>query len=447
MLRHLMLERCVLARANKVATSIPIHFKLFTWLVFGLPVLGFGQAYTITDLGTLGGSYSEAHGINNSGAVAGDWDPGSSPFTRAFYYQHGTSSDLGTLGGIYAVAYGINDANQVVGEASLAGDLNIRAFIWSNGVMSSLGVLGGSYSSAHGIDKFGQVVGESSINPSSPNTVYAFIYTGGGMTSPAGLQPLGGNYSSANSINSAGVIVGQTSVVPANGVTNIHAFVYTNGLGVMRELGTLGGGYSNARAINDAGIIVGEAEVVIGGVTNLHAFVYTNGVGVMRDLGTFGGSASSASAINSANQVVGYAYDPSSTSEAFLYDGSNMLNLIDYVPASAGWTNLVSADGINDAGQITGSGLLTNGAYHAFLLTPAAPRITLGWPTMLPNGQFQLSVQGMPGLRFAILVSTNLSLASWISLYTNTLSGTSTNYADTAAGGWACRYYRAQWLP
>ena len=71
-------------------------------------------------------------------------------------------TDLGTLGGDYSCAFGINDAGQVVGHPRLATG-SIHAFITGpDGVgMTDLGTLGGDYSYASGINDAGQVVGES----------------------------------------------------------------------------------------------------------------------------------------------------------------------------------------------------------------------------------------------------------------------------------------------
>jgi hypothetical protein len=54
---------------------------------------------------------------------------------------------------------------------------------------------------------------------------------------------------------------------------------------------------------------------------------------------------------------------------AFIYD-TQMRDLNTLIPPGSGWF-LSSATGINDAGQITGTGSF-GGPTHAFLLTPVA---------------------------------------------------------------------------
>src|SRR5207237_129641 len=80
--------------------------------------------------------------------------------------------------------------------------------------------------------------------------------------------------------------------------------------------------------------------------------------------------------INKSGQVIGYANDANQVSHTFVYSGSGLLNLDTVLPPSSAFTNLALAYGMNDAGQIVGGGFTTNGAYHAFLVTPPAINLT-----------------------------------------------------------------------
>ena len=136
----------------------------------------------------------------------------------------------------------------------------------------------------------------------------------------------------------------------------------------MTDLGTLGGAQSHGVGINASGQVTGYADTNNGAA---HAFLisppYTN----LIDLGSLGGD-SIGMAINSSGQVVG-----DSTNLAFLYTSAiGIVNLNTLLPSGSGWA-LFSARGINDAGQITGTGINPNGATHAFLLTPGPTVTTL----------------------------------------------------------------------
>ena len=139
-------------------------------------------------------------------------------------------------------------------------------------------------------------------------------------------------------------------------------------------------GRSQARSV----IRTVESEGLISGSPALRAFVFRNSA--LTALGTLGGSVSSAAGINSAGHIVGYSTDSNEVSSGFLYDGSRMINLSDLIPAGSGFTNLASADAINDSGKIAGSGYLADGQFHAYLLTPIG--------TNAPPARFSLRSPG-----------------------------------------------------
>ncbi len=419
---------------SKPARRLP---TLFAGLFFAFAACG--QSYSVLDLGTPSGytngvgNNSVAHAINNSGSVAGEWGQNSSS-ERAFLYAGNTNMDLGMLAGAsFEAGYSVNASNMVAGEAeSFVG--GFYAYSYSNGSLADLTprISGVTipYSLAHAVNNGGVFVGESYVSSSA---IHAVIFTGSQHVTDLGVLT-GGNYSAAYGINNSNVIVGESTV----GSGGTLAFVYSNG--VMTSLGTLpGGNYSAAFAINDAGQIAGEASSSSG---QTHAVLFENGV--MTDLGTLGGTNSSAAAINQSGMIVGYAATAAGDSHAFLYNGSAMLDLNSLI-SRAECTNLTSASGINDFGQIAATGYTTNGEERAFLLTPV---LQLASPAMQEGLNFQVTVRGVPGQKFILQGSTNLAYpSSWTPIETNTLVTGSTNWMDTDVSPPPYRFYRAQVAP
>jgi probable HAF family extracellular repeat protein len=124
--------------------------------------------YTVHELGTLGGSWSAAYGINDTDEVVGGTGTVGDAEERAYLYRDGQMSDLGTLGGSYSVGLGINNADEVVGYFDTGGDAGDHAFLYSDGVMRDLNSLIPEdsnlvLSSATAINDSGHIVGIGSV--------------------------------------------------------------------------------------------------------------------------------------------------------------------------------------------------------------------------------------------------------------------------------------------
>jgi len=154
----------------------------------------------LTNIGTLGGSFTSPAAINNSGQVTGVSNG------HAFLYQNGTMTDLGTFGGTSSGGTAINNQGQVVGTYGLgynaAGAYVEHAFLYSNGKMLDLGTLPGSpQSEATGINDSSQVVG---------NSGYSFLWQNGTMYNLNNLlkTPLPFSIVEVTAINDLGQIIG-----------------------------------------------------------------------------------------------------------------------------------------------------------------------------------------------------------------------------------------------
>ena len=343
--------------------------------------------YTVTDLGTLNGVSSTLRRGMSAGQVVGySRNPGTpigQPATvYAFLYSGGTMADLGNLGGSISDAYGVNASGAAIGYSTTVTGATL-AFLAQNGGMNDLGTLDrppSAWSKAYGINDGGAVVGCAS--DASGNTA-AFLYHNGTMT-PLGI-PSGYTQSEAYGIDSAGEVVG--NAYTGDGSTTRPHSLFDNG--TTSDLGALPGpnGHycrSRATAIHAAGIVVGASsvwslQVVIGGnpedvwTETEHAWLWSDGTAT--DLGTPSGCLwKCANAVNAAGEVVGVANTANGEpfvgiGRAFLYKDGAITDLNTLIDPASGWS-LYNAAAINDSGLIVGYGRNANLKTHAFLLTP-----------------------------------------------------------------------------
>jgi probable HAF family extracellular repeat protein len=338
------------------------------------------QSYTVTDLGTFGGSQTLAFGINEAGDVIGSANlTCEACYSHAFLYKNGRLHDLGALpGATVSEGYGIS-GGQGEGKIRATGysytqpcvhsDCGaVHAFLYTNRRMSDLGTLpSGMNSEGAAVNSSGQVTGWAEISNAEHTFFYqhAFLYSDGAMQD---LGTLPGGSTSFGTGISDGWGKGESKGVQVTGYSSTvsgydHAFLYSGGN--MQDLGTLLGGRSSmGYAINRSGEVTGTSDISVG---DLHAFLYSRGA--MQDLGTLPGLVNSfGQGVNDAGDVVGYCVNLFDQ-HAFLYKDRAIHDLQSMIPEDSGWV-LEKANAINNDGQITGIGV-HNGATRAFLLTPS----------------------------------------------------------------------------
>jgi probable HAF family extracellular repeat protein len=189
-------------------------------------------------------SDSSASAINSSGDVSGTYYAGSS---YAFRSVNGAFQHLGTLGGTYSVAHGINDAGQIVGRSRNA-NIDDKAFLWDPGT-GWHELPSSSYSDeAFDVNNLGTVVGKT-YRSASPSGDRAALWDAAGIRL---LGTLGAGESYAYAVNDSNRVVGEAS---------FKAFIWdsTSGMRDLNSLITPGSGWTlrGARGISDNGLIVG----------------------------------------------------------------------------------------------------------------------------------------------------------------------------------------------
>jgi probable HAF family extracellular repeat protein len=375
--------------------------------------------FTVTDLGTLGGTYSQAFLLNNEGFVGGT---ASLPdgTQHAVLWRNGRIRDLGTLGGPNSIAFGSpNERGQIVGEAETSipdpngedfcgflalGDPSsgtCQAFFWQDGVMTPLPALGDSRdrkqknSAANWINNRGAAVGTAendvtdltcpgrSISPQVLEFKPVIWEEGQVRELPTFRNEDGDSDPDgvAFAINDRGQVVGASgrcTTFNANStqtyLVGLHALLWHHGRAT--DLGNLGGtgpgGGNVAVGINNQGQVVGSSYLSYG--TTFHGFLWTEDTG-MKDLSTLlGDQLSAALGVNDRGDVVGISLgispNGSVNPRAFFWRNGTMTDLNTLIPAGSPLL-LIQACSINSRGELIGLAVETSsGELHGFLAIP-----------------------------------------------------------------------------
>jgi CSLREA domain-containing protein len=261
-----------------------------------------GTLTSLTPLGT--GTNALAIAISDSGRVVGYSELTPQGPNGSFTGQvHGFFSDnagvlkeIGALGGSNSQAWGVNDNGAVVGQAQDA-SLQARPFLWrdtnNDGVwqaneMINLGAIAGTtFGRGFSVSNNNIVVGNSTDGATGFVLATMWKDDNGNGIGDAGelrdLRNLGGSNANASGVNDNGYVCGtsETTGLASNGLPLQRGFIWhdDNGNGVsdpgeMKNLGTLGGEFSSVLRMNQSNEIIGWSDAV--GINTARAIRYKN---------------------------------------------------------------------------------------------------------------------------------------------------------------------------
>ena len=348
--------------------------------LFQVTAVGLDSVAGINDQGQIVGTVNTESKHKAEIGVATDfqqvavWTPGKTKILREFAHKPDcTPSAISNRGEIVASA---DQPDHYVGDGDWS---DIILFRWRQGRFSRMSDSG----EVHGLNNRGQAVGFRVW----PDGEYGFMAWHGKVKEIR--NPLSVEFCEINSINDTGLMAGVVYVhigPPEQiGTSSERHYAYLwppNGKPYCIETlpKTV---FSEALGINNTGQVIGyvhfkddwaAGENSYHVVYNDRAFLWQRGKMTLLDQNQPDILDARPVAINNAGEIVGSAYLPSVKSgkylsHPFLYQNGVLFDLNTLIPANLHW-ELQTVSGINNRGQIIGSGL-HNGKTHAFLLTPS----------------------------------------------------------------------------
>jgi probable HAF family extracellular repeat protein len=126
-----------------------------------------GCIFEVVDLGPFDHNRNDVLALNDAGECAGACLNASTGRVEAFRQRNQMRTMLGTLGGSFSIARGINNQGEIVGGSLTQGDENFHAFICRGQKMYDINDLlaplrGWEFIQATGINSRGEIIGVGS---------------------------------------------------------------------------------------------------------------------------------------------------------------------------------------------------------------------------------------------------------------------------------------------
>lgn len=376
-----------------------------------------GASYIVTDLGTLGGGFSNSFGVNARDHVGGGSTLPDGTMQAFLWSAERGLQPLGTLhGGTNSSASGPNadDLVTIISDSNVEDPFqeNFCGFgttsvcvagFWQHGSLTELPGLvplsnhGGNNSQITQANNGGQMAGyvengvaDATCVSGTPGLQFDFEAV---LWSREGhirrLDPLPGDtVGFALSVNQAGDVVGASGLCSDTPLFPIaigpHAVLWEGNNRPVAIPGLGGTKDNTATSINDSDEVLGASSLP--GDAATHAYLWRKQMYRPLDLGTVPGDRSSLpgpmGALNNRTEAVGTSCastDPiddlfSGLCRAFLWRDDAMMDLNSLVAPGGNPSKLYMfvGFGINDQSAITGWAFTPQGEVHAFLATPCA---------------------------------------------------------------------------
>jgi len=307
--------------------------------------------------------------INSAGVVVGTW-PASPTSTHGFLNRGKGLVDLGTLGGSASEAVAINDKGEVLGHWTTTSGQR-RGFVYYQGKPRDIGALRGKIIRYTDINNAGYITATGDATSGAARS-RGYLRDPGGTFRDVGNLTFP-DWPGVPTLNTALALNNRNQVTGESGPFTfpdqpLRAYTWTKG--VMRDLGDFGWTPNGGNAINDRGQITGYMSVPTGFRSRV-AYIYSHGR--LIDIDGRGAAVAERSSVGAGINNYGHVVGSSDHLSGFVYRGKRMQSLNALIDPKSGW-DIVAPEAINDAGQIAATAY-RNGVRYAVRLDLIRPSV------------------------------------------------------------------------